>query len=342
MKKVVTAVIIVFACFIAQAQRIGINNINPDASTALMIDTAATGPRGILIPRMALSRRNSITSPATGLLIYQTDNTPGFYYNAGSPVTPNWQLVGGQPLANGNNAGQVYLTGNAPYGPNVPQTVTGDITLSSAAVATITTSAVTTAKVADGAITGSKIASGAVGNNQIVNNSVSISKINASGTPSASTYLRSDGSWAASASSAGIALIANLSVGQTLTPGGSAVAPSTVNFNNVQSSNTGLGTFVNSNTFNVTSSGIYLITATVASTSNFVLAPIIYVNGSPVAYGSGAANGFFPAPSSRSAVTAVLPLSEGNTIQVRVSPATQTTSVALSTDGSTKVTITKL
>ena len=32
----------------------------------------------MLIPRMTITQRNAILSPATGLLIYQTNNTPGF------------------------------------------------------------------------------------------------------------------------------------------------------------------------------------------------------------------------------------------------------------------------
>jgi hypothetical protein len=51
----------------------------PDNSA--MLDIVSTG-KGLLIPRMGLASRPA--SPATGLLIYQTDNTPGFYYYNGS------------------------------------------------------------------------------------------------------------------------------------------------------------------------------------------------------------------------------------------------------------------
>jgi hypothetical protein len=46
--------------------------------------------KGVLIPRLTVTERNLISSPATGLLIYQTDSTPGFYYYNGS----GWALVG--------------------------------------------------------------------------------------------------------------------------------------------------------------------------------------------------------------------------------------------------------
>ncbi len=34
---------------------------------------------GVLIPRMDMAARNSISEPAAGLLIFQTDEDPGFY-----------------------------------------------------------------------------------------------------------------------------------------------------------------------------------------------------------------------------------------------------------------------
>jgi hypothetical protein len=51
----------------------------PDNSAMLDI---VSGSKGLLIPRMGLANRPA--SPATGLLIYQTDNTPGFYYYNGA------------------------------------------------------------------------------------------------------------------------------------------------------------------------------------------------------------------------------------------------------------------
>ena len=39
---------------------------------------------GLLIPRMTETQRDAISSPATGLMIYQTDGTVGFYYYNGS------------------------------------------------------------------------------------------------------------------------------------------------------------------------------------------------------------------------------------------------------------------
>ena len=61
--------------------QVGIGTGAPVASAIL--DVAST-TRGFLPPRMTKTQRNAIGSPASGLVIYQTDNTPGFYYYSGS------------------------------------------------------------------------------------------------------------------------------------------------------------------------------------------------------------------------------------------------------------------
>src|SRR4051794_1244748 len=60
---------------------VGIGTTTPSASALLEIKSTK---KGLLIPRMTLAQRNAIASPAKGLMIYQTDNTPGFYYYNGS------------------------------------------------------------------------------------------------------------------------------------------------------------------------------------------------------------------------------------------------------------------
>lgn len=60
---------------------VGIGASSPSTSSLLELSSTT---KGILIPRMTKGERDLISSPATGLLIYQTDNTPGFYYYSGS------------------------------------------------------------------------------------------------------------------------------------------------------------------------------------------------------------------------------------------------------------------
>ncbi|MDA9028574.1 DUF1566 domain-containing protein [Flavobacteriaceae bacterium] len=80
MKNICTLLAAVLLTATTYAQ-IGINNENPDASAALDI-TSTTG--GLLIPRMTAAQRDAISSAATGLMIYQTNGTVGFYYYNGS------------------------------------------------------------------------------------------------------------------------------------------------------------------------------------------------------------------------------------------------------------------
>ncbi len=80
----------------ANAQSVGINNPTPDASAALDV-TSTT--QGVLVPRMTSTQRGMIASPATGLLVYQTDAPAGFYfYNGG------WSLLGAQGPAGATGA----------------------------------------------------------------------------------------------------------------------------------------------------------------------------------------------------------------------------------------------
>src|ERR1043165_9938267 len=62
----------------------GIGTTTPDASSLLEVKSTT---KGVLVPRMTQTQRNTIASPATGLLIYQTDKTPGFYYYSGAAWT---------------------------------------------------------------------------------------------------------------------------------------------------------------------------------------------------------------------------------------------------------------
>lgn len=91
-------VLLVSVCMIstqfeAYSQGVAINETNAPPDPSAMLDIES-GEKGILIPRMNQSQRNGIMDPANGLMIYQTDNTPGFYYNAGTSATPDWQMVG--------------------------------------------------------------------------------------------------------------------------------------------------------------------------------------------------------------------------------------------------------
>jgi len=83
-------------------QGLGLNNPTPDASSIL--DLTATN-RGLLVPRMTTSQKTSITSPATGLLVFDTDLGDFHFYDG-----TGWIPVG-STAANWTKSGNyVYNT----------------------------------------------------------------------------------------------------------------------------------------------------------------------------------------------------------------------------------------
>ena len=74
--------------------------------------TIESSEKGILIPRLTKEKRDAISSPTTSLLIYQSDNTPGFYYYNGSVwkyltnITPGSSSVSSD---SSNNKTLIYL-----------------------------------------------------------------------------------------------------------------------------------------------------------------------------------------------------------------------------------------
>ena len=82
MKKITLITLMLFTA-LGYAQ-VGINTNNPDASSALEIESTSGG---ILIPRMTELQRDAIISPAMGLMVYQNDNNIGFYFYNGAQWT---------------------------------------------------------------------------------------------------------------------------------------------------------------------------------------------------------------------------------------------------------------
>ncbi len=68
------------------SQGVAINTSGNPADTSAMLDVQSTSG-GILIPRLTLAQRGNLVSPASGLLIYQTDNQAGFYFYNGTVWT---------------------------------------------------------------------------------------------------------------------------------------------------------------------------------------------------------------------------------------------------------------
>ena len=62
---------------ITSGGNLGINTNTPHPSAALDITDTQ---RGLLIPRMTASQRNNISNPAEGLMVYQTNDSSGFWF----------------------------------------------------------------------------------------------------------------------------------------------------------------------------------------------------------------------------------------------------------------------
>lgn len=119
--------------------QVGIGTNTPDNSAMLEVNSTN---RGFLTPRMTQVQRNSITSPQTGLLIYQTDVLKGFYLYGGSSWIrlaqesfgdvksgiqsadhEGWVLLDGRPFSSlsasqQSVAGSLGLSGNIPNATN--------------------------------------------------------------------------------------------------------------------------------------------------------------------------------------------------------------------------------
>jgi len=72
-----------------------INDFGNAPDNSAILDVQAVD-KGVLIPRMDMVARDAIVAPATGLIIYQIDNTAGFYYFDGLV----WQIIKSSASAN--------------------------------------------------------------------------------------------------------------------------------------------------------------------------------------------------------------------------------------------------
>ena len=92
---------------------VAINTTNAPSHSSAILDVSSTS-RGALMPRMTAANRAAIAGPATGLTVYQTDGTAGYYYYTGAAwirIGDAATLSGTVPVANGGT-GQGSLTSN--------------------------------------------------------------------------------------------------------------------------------------------------------------------------------------------------------------------------------------
>lgn len=104
------SIVFFFVTGISYSQ-VAINSDNSLPNASAMLDVKATG-LGLLAPRMTFANRPA--APATGLLYYQTNNDPGYYYYDGAAwqkvgrIADNYWTLSGSDITN-TNTGNVYL-----------------------------------------------------------------------------------------------------------------------------------------------------------------------------------------------------------------------------------------
>lgn len=81
--------------------QVAINNDNSNPDPSAMLDVKSTD-KGMLVPRMTTAQRTTISSPANGLLVFDSTTGSFWFYNSGA-----WQdLTGQNPnpwIPSGNN-----------------------------------------------------------------------------------------------------------------------------------------------------------------------------------------------------------------------------------------------
>ncbi len=86
----------IIVSYTIMAQGVAINSDGSSADDSAMLDVKSSD-MGLLIPRMTEAERDNIDTPATGLMIFQTDQTAGFYYYDGTA----WKAVGASATGGG-------------------------------------------------------------------------------------------------------------------------------------------------------------------------------------------------------------------------------------------------
>ncbi len=89
-------------------QNVGINADGADPDNSAMLDVRSTN-KGLLIPRLTRLQRIAIPLPANGLLVYQTDDTIGFWFYAANHWEPVFRYI---TAGTGLTGGNIYSYGS--------------------------------------------------------------------------------------------------------------------------------------------------------------------------------------------------------------------------------------
>jgi len=114
LKRAMLTALLALLTYAADAQ-VGVGTISPDASAQLDVKSDS---KGILVPRLTSNQRTGITTPADGLLVYDTDTKGFWYFISGT----GWKEINDATLtlpytASATNAAPLFSMTNQGAGP---------------------------------------------------------------------------------------------------------------------------------------------------------------------------------------------------------------------------------
>jgi len=80
----------IFCSLIMYGQNITITDDSLYTAHSSAVLDVKSNTMGFLVPRLTSTQINNINEPATGLLVFQSDEPQGFLYNDGTTTSPNW------------------------------------------------------------------------------------------------------------------------------------------------------------------------------------------------------------------------------------------------------------
>lgn len=340
-KLLLPSMLLAFSCT-AFAQ-IGVGTITPDASSVL--DVTSTS-KGFLAPRMTSAQRTAIASPATGLMVFQTDGTVGFYYYNGT----TWVAYGATTVTTGSS-----LNGNGapgtPLGINLAnsntwtanQTFGGTFLITSNSRIAMTNSDNVARDIRFQEPSGSGSQYVGLSAPPLSNNGIYVLPAVVGSVGQALTLATSDNISNATMqwSTVGGVVQFNGTVTASLTY--TASTASTIVFDNAI---TNVGGQMNTTTgsFTATASGLYNISASANLSGVGVRFLVIRVNSTDVFNGSsGSGSASFPAAynnASAASVNTPYPLTAGDVVQIVI--VTNSVAASPSTTGTTRLVISKM
>jgi len=116
MKKIIIVISLLFVVLVVRSQ-VAINANGNDPDISAMLDVQSNS-KGMLIPRMSANERDAINAPATGLMVFITDDNSFYYYNG-----TGWNKINGTSnngwVVSGNDL-YSSVSGNVGIGTTAP------------------------------------------------------------------------------------------------------------------------------------------------------------------------------------------------------------------------------